>query len=336
MNSSSKYSPAIDFLRIISIVSVIIIHVTTKSLELAQYNLSGHLITLYFNQALRFAVPIFFLVSAFVLELNYSSNFSYIDYLKKRFSRLFLPYFLWSLIYYYFIYPHNTESFITCLLTGDASYQLYFIPALFIFYLIFPLIHHYIKIFSSKNILITLSLFQIILLSLDYYFHLFNFYYPIRVFFLNFEVFIIGVLFSRYKDDVQKFIEKYLKLLIILTSVLSILIFLEALFLYTKTQNYLFFYSQWRPSIFIYSLVSATLFYYLFNRLKFNSLIIAKIASRSFFVYFVHVIYLEIITKYFQNTLFFPPVIPIITTLILSYLSAIIVSKIPHLSRFSS
>jgi surface polysaccharide O-acyltransferase-like enzyme len=129
----SKYNPVIDLIRTIAILAVILIHSTTKILGFFQNDLLHHPLTLFLNQSSRFAVPLFFLISAFVLELNYPQNFNYLFYLKKRFSRLFLPYFFWSLIYYYFVYTYHSQNFVSALFLGTASYQLYFITALFIF-----------------------------------------------------------------------------------------------------------------------------------------------------------------------------------------------------------
>lgn len=318
-----------------SIVSVLAIHITTKTLELGKYDLNHFPLTLYFNQSLRFAVPIFFMISAYVSELNFSSKFSYFTYLKKRFTKLFFPYLFWSSLYYFWIYPHNSKSFLLCLFTGDSSYQLYFIPSLFIFYLIFPLIHRFLNFFSRKGTLLLLTLAQIVILSLDYYYHPLNLPYPISVFLLNFEFFIIGVLSSHCQQKILAFVKKHFKLLTLFFILLSLFITFEAKFLYYKSNSYLSFYSQWRPSIFVYSLISAALFYYLFNQLK-SVLVVTKIASFSLFVYFVHIIFIEQILKLFPATIFVIPILPFLITLCLSYFGAFISSKIPYLSKLTA
>ena len=119
---------AIDALRTISILAVVLIHTTTRVLENSGYNLYTHPFTLFFNQAARFAVPMFFLISGFVLELNYHLNESFIHFLKKRFIKVFIPFLFWSLIYYFFIYTKHNSGFLEALIGGNASYQLYFIP----------------------------------------------------------------------------------------------------------------------------------------------------------------------------------------------------------------
>jgi len=49
-------------------------------------------VAIFLNQIARFAVPMFFMISGFVLELNYDGNTGFWQYLKKRFSRIFIPY----------------------------------------------------------------------------------------------------------------------------------------------------------------------------------------------------------------------------------------------------
>jgi len=120
------YNPVVDILRILSILAVVIIHTTTRTLEMSHYALLKIPWTLFLNQAGRFAVPLFFMISGFVLELNYHLHESYLTYLKKRFSRIIIPYIFWSAIYYYLVYNQNhSANFLSSLLKGDASYQLY-------------------------------------------------------------------------------------------------------------------------------------------------------------------------------------------------------------------
>jgi len=330
-----NYNSAIDLLRILSILSVILIHTTTKILEYTKYDLVNHSLTLSLNQFPRFAVPLFFLISAFVLELNYPQKFNYFSYLKKRFSRLFLPYLFWSVVYYFVIYPIQSKSFIANLFLGDASYQLYFIPALFIFYIIFPLFHNYLKFIINKFSLLILGLIQIILLSYDYYIHPLPFPHPVSVFLLNFNVFILGILASHYQKNILTFVQKYRWHFLFISILLSLFIFFEGKTFYLKTNNYLSFYSQWRPSIYIYTLLIGPLFYYIFSNIRLKINLIKKIASYSFLVYFIHVIFIELIWKILPKTVLINPLVPFVFVSILSYLTALIVSKIPYLSKIT-
>jgi surface polysaccharide O-acyltransferase-like enzyme len=333
--AENKYNPVVDLLRTIAILAVILIHTSTKVLVLFKFDLVHHPLTLFLNQASRFAVPLFFLISAFVLELNYPQNFNYFSYLKKRFSRLFLPYLFWSFIYYFFVYTYHTQNFASTLFYGTASYQLYFIPALFIFYLIFPLFHYLADFFSRKIILILLVIFQIIILSFDYYHRPLAFSYPISVFLLNFGPFILGILASRYQEKISDFVKKYSPYFLVSSTLFAFLITLEGGSLYYQTHNYLSFYSQWRPSVFLYTLILGAYLYFCFSRIKLNPTLIKKIASYSFFVFFIHVIFLEIVWKYLPHPFLSFPLILFIIVSFLSYLSAFLVSKTKFIPKLT-
>ena len=80
---TKQYKVGIDVLRIIAILAVVLIHTTTKTLQISPNALLVVPFTLVLNQVSRFAVPLFFMISGFVLELNYNSSEKYITYLKK-------------------------------------------------------------------------------------------------------------------------------------------------------------------------------------------------------------------------------------------------------------
>src|SRR5260221_2843056 len=134
------YDRGIDVLRVVSILAVVLIHTTTRHLELTHFDVTHYSFTLLLNQISRFAVPLFFLVSGFVLELNYSP-IGFFKYFKKRINKILIPYLLWSFIYYYFIYTNHTVKFFQELLNVSSSYQLTFVPTFFILYLIFSLVY---------------------------------------------------------------------------------------------------------------------------------------------------------------------------------------------------
>src|SRR5581483_7891153 len=111
MQQQKQHIPTIDVLRIISILAVIIIHTTTRTLEINGADIIRVQWTLFLNQIFRFAVPLFFMISGFVLEVSYPFHASYFTYIKKRINRIFVPYLFWSAIYYFFVYKEHTENF---------------------------------------------------------------------------------------------------------------------------------------------------------------------------------------------------------------------------------
>jgi len=344
METKKQYRATADIIRIFSIFAVIFIHTTTRTLEASAFALQKIPFTLFLNQVFRFAVPLFFLISGFVLELNYHLHENYLTYFKKRLNRIIIPYFFWSVIYYFFIYSKNRDpNFLISLFRGDASYQLYFIPALLIFYLIFPFIHKYLKIIGNIWVMIFLFLIQMALLFYDYNIHQFLLFNPLRIVLLNYFLFIFGVVLSKYHHVFIRFINKWKFILLLGTIIFGYFVFYEGLNGYLSTHNYLAFYSQWRPSVLIYTVFLGGIFYWLFDKNIFNLSIIKTLSRLSFFVFFIHVIILEILwsligVKIFQlqfaQNLWWDPVYFIIVALI-SFSIAYIVQKIPYLSKIT-
>jgi hypothetical protein len=236
--------------------------------------------------------------------------------------------------------------FLISLIFGDASYQLYFIPSLLIFYLLFPLIHKYFKIIGNKWIIFGLGIIELFLLFYDYNIKALPFYYPLNIALLNYFVFIFGMSLAQNQEKFLNFIKKWKLILCFGTIILALFVFYEGLSGYLKTHNYGVFYSSWRPSILIYTIFFAGSIYWIFNRkLKFISII--KTFSRlSFFVFFTHIIFLEAIWygflknvfeashKTFAQTLWYDPLY-FLTVTIISFTVAFIVHKIPYLSKLT-
>ena len=98
--SSSKRPrvSAVEAIRGISMMGVIGIHIGAEYLANPSPNI--HLVAL-FDIGTRFAVPIFFFISAFGLFYGKSPSapFSYRDFLTRRTHAVVIPYLVWSLFY---------------------------------------------------------------------------------------------------------------------------------------------------------------------------------------------------------------------------------------------
>lgn len=294
---------SIDSLRGLAILAVLLIHTTTRTLEASGFNISGFSFTIFLNQISRFAVPLFFLISGFVQELGFKEE-GYWSFIKKRFSKIFIPYILWSLIYYLLIYNQNHDNFLKVILVGNASYQFYFIPTLCIFYLLFPLLHKLLNFLKKPLILSLLGGVQMYLLFVDYYIKEFVLPDPIHIGILAYFVFILGMLAASNKDKIDRFICKMRVVLPVVSILAGLYVFWEGRGRYLLTGNYLSYYSQWRPSVLIYTvLLGLTLYYFLGGSNRLGS-ILAKFSQHSFFVFFIHVAILEWIWRLVGLNLF--------------------------------
>jgi probable poly-beta-1,6-N-acetyl-D-glucosamine export protein len=341
-----KHDWAIDALRVIAILAVILIHTTTKTLEVVGYDLANFPFTLFLNQIARFAVPLFIALSGFVLELNYDNHENFLSYLKKRFSRIFIPYVFWSGIYYLFVYNQNHENFLKVLLTGNASYQLYFIPTLCIFYLLFPLLHKIYKYLSNKWGILVLFISQVGFLYRDYYLGRFAVHEPLRIALLAYFVFLLGMIAAHHKNKIMETIKKGRIILPVLTILSGLFVFWEGRGRYFFTYNIHAFYSQWRPSVLLFTILVGLFLYNLFNREKYQLKITKNLSNLSYLVFFIHVIILEtvwttigkgtfnILSNSVMGRVVFDLLFFGIVT-VLSFLISFVIHKIPKLNKIT-
>lgn len=342
----SKRIKSVDIIRSISILAVLLIHSTTKVLEITHYNLNSTPFTLFLNQIARFAVPLFFLISGFVLEYSSSPDLNYWSYIKKRFSKIVIPYIFWSLIYYFLVYNQNHDDLIHVMLVGNASYQLYFIPTLCIFYLLFPILHKIYKYIANIWVVLVLGVSEGILMYHDYFVRQVAFSDPIRVFILAYFFFVIGVVAARNKNKILEIVGRFKYIFFTAVPVLTLYIFEEGRIRYFQTYDIKSFYSQWRISVLIYTLVLGATLFYIFGKSKFQFKLLEKFSGLSYFVFFIHVIILEEIWKYFGYKLFdligknifgevgFDSLLFICITII-SFGIAYLIHKIPHLAKIT-
>ena len=139
-----KRLPAIEYMRGISMLGVIGIHIGSQYITnpLANVNLVA-----LFEIVTRFAVPIFFFISAFGLfyRLDLDAPFDYRNFMRRRFKTVLIPYLAWSILYlvhdgwFYHVGFPAVDYLIKILFFGIAKYQLYFLVILLWFYALMPL-----------------------------------------------------------------------------------------------------------------------------------------------------------------------------------------------------
>ena len=301
-SKKSTYLFSVDALRVIAILAVVMIHTTTKILDIQHFDIDNNAIGLFLNQAARFAVPLFFLISGFVLELNNKNGLSYLAFFKKRASRIVIPYLLWTSIYFYVGWNFNLTEFLSFrflndILFGSAAYHLYFIPTLIFFYLAFPFFHKIMPFLKNPYVFISIYVVQGVLLYIDYYIGQLPIHYDLRVAILSIAMFVTGMVASHHKDYIYHLAEKTKYLLVILLTALLFIIFIHirGLTLVKNTVGYI--YNQYSPLNYIYTLIlSVTLFFFLEKKQLWRRKFIV-LSKLSFFVFFIHVLILDIFWK---------------------------------------
>ncbi|KKQ91943.1 MAG: hypothetical protein UU16_C0013G0003 [Candidatus Woesebacteria bacterium GW2011_GWA2_40_7] len=345
-NTEKLRVKSLDAIRAIAISAVVLIHTTTRTIEAIKDNLTNFPFAFFLNQIARFAVPLFFMVSGFALELNYVNHTNHFAYLKKRFSKILIPYIFWSVIYYLLIYTQNHDNFLKVLYLGNASYQLYFIPTLFLFYLIFPIIHKMYSVLANKWILIILAFSQMLILYNDYFIKPYKLEDPLHTALMSYFVFILGMVAARNKDKLLEIALRWKTILAGFTVLTAFYIFWEGMTNFLKTGNYLTFYSNFRPSTLIYTILVGLVLFYIFDREHLKSSPRKKLSDASFFVFFIHVIILENVWKFVGKSLFnsfgITPVGKIIfdpiffgVVLGISFLTAFLIRKVPFAPKIT-
>ena len=145
----------IDFLRLVSMLAVISIHVSSTYLSYE----TGHLflgmnLAFLLNQAARFSVPLFLLLSGFSLEQT-GRQVPYLTFLRTRSARVLPPYLGWVLLcalantgfdlHTWGGQLGNPPWLLRELLTGQVAPHLYFIPILFQCHLLYPLLRRWVN-----------------------------------------------------------------------------------------------------------------------------------------------------------------------------------------------
>ncbi|MFC5451792.1 acyltransferase [Paenibacillus aestuarii] len=160
--------PEIDFARAIAILAVLIIHGTSAA-TLLPVGTRSQAVFYMLNRACLFTVPVFIWISGLVLFYNYYDRWdpsTSFKFWTKRLRRIVVPYVLWSFFYYvYNQYMYHGKIgfdafyFFKLLLSGNASYHLYYMIIIVQFYMLFPIIITAVQKFRwLRNGLIPLGL----------------------------------------------------------------------------------------------------------------------------------------------------------------------------------
>lgn len=350
-SQKSTYLFSLDALRVIAIMAVVLIHVTTKNMALLNQNIELVPLALFLNQTARFAVPLFFLISGFVLELNNRQKLSYITFFRKRASRIIIPFLFWSAIYYLLSNGLHIEKlfsydFLNKLIQGTASYHLYFIPTLIVFYALFPILHAILHFFLKPPVIFFICVVQALLLMQDYYFHELQLPYDIRIATLNVAVFLLGMASSHKKEFLYRFVKKYFFLFAAVTTFLPVVIFFHVRFLTLKHHTSHYLYNQYGPLTYLFTFFLASFLYWLFEKIQFLRNYFISLSKLSFFVFFIHVMIITYIWdnylngfEYFRDPVtleqfWFAPVMFAVITFA-SFSIAYVVHKIPFASKIT-
>ena len=293
MKKTREYS--FDILRAISMVMVIIIHVS--NVYCRKYGLissNSYVFSLIFNTISRVSVPIFFMISgALLLNRNFDKS-KYIN----RIIKFIILIVAWDIIYliWEYLYLGIKYDKLYMLLVSPYRAHLWFLYTIIILYLIQPILKY---ILNKANNLIKIGLF-----ILWFIFSTLSMYnYTIAQTFTIFcytGYFVIGYYLYNYIKN-QKLNKYNLIAILMLLISYSASIYLN----YKSTLQFNMFYNNFfayrAPYIILCSFVLFTLIYNWFHSSKPHN-IIMFFSDISLGVYLIHGIFLDITTKIFDYT----------------------------------
>ena len=350
---------AIEYIRGISMMGVIGIHVGSQYLENTAANID---LVALFEVATRFSVPIFFFISAFGLfyNLDLKEPFDFRYFLKRRFKTVLIPYLVWSFFYLihdgllYGVGFPDPLHLLSILFFGNAKYQLYFLVILLWFYLLMPLWIIIVKKMSKMS-LAWLLLAQ---LAFDYWssfstsFNIFvyglpdtSWLKPFLLYRLNYWVmhyvfiFILGGYLAVHIDKFMQFMKSNRNFIVVFfyISLFSLLAYYYALIYRTgyTAMEAINTAHQLSPAGIFYTLMASIFFFTIFTYQKYPAIfnpLLHILGKHSYFAYLAHPIaitYLALLLKHYGYIMTAPIAIFFyFATLLIAMLMAIACRKI--------
>lgn len=278
-----------DFLRALATLTVIGIHISAAYVYTSMWGCLA-------NQIARFAVPLFLIMSGFLLfhaDLN-KPSFSARDFYHRRFGKILWPYFLWSL-FYACLNGIMGASLLAALLQlpfqllwGTAYYHLYFVVIIIQLYLLYPLLYRWMIRAPRICLLTGLALTLTCQIMLNQYSlgqlalprqlnNLSLVFFPVWIFF-----FVFGMFAARYKASLAGLIKNRRGQLALLWIISLALVVIDG-YLHNT------YGSSSRPTVMLYTLCSFFFFYALaLNFRGYSRTIIDWLARQSFLIYLLH------------------------------------------------
>lgn len=327
-----KSTDWLDGIRWIATIAVITIHVVAPYLyQYGKLTIVSWNIYNLIDSLSRFAVPFFVMLSGALL-LNKNSSLT--DFLKKRFLRILIPFFFWSLIYSVYHYFKNGEqeinylvSFFNSLKVG-ASYHLWYIYMLIGLYLAIPILNKWI-VNSNDQLLHYFLIIWFVGLIFNFFEVTLNKDFSLTVYTGYIGYLVLGY-FIAYRSSK---VNSYLLLFVFLTAV-GFTFFAT---LMKPMANGVFngrFYHYLSINVL---LASVSLFMLIKNSFQISKFYLDKIKfcnQYGFGVYLIHVIVLDALQLININGALINPFVGTILTIVICYLISLILIVILSRIRF--
>lgn len=284
-----------DYLKAIAAISVIVIHVTGPY--------SGGAFSYYINQIARYAVPLFIIMSgALLYNSNQFKKLKYFDFIFKRLKKIYIPYIVWTLVYFSYKTLKSGNSFtgiegfsiklLKALIYGTGYDHLYFIVIILQLYILFP----FLKLLCEKRMnetliasfILTFSFQLALYLSLLHKIILPVFIIPYYIFFPTWVFFfVLGIYAMKNIKKIKEVANTHYVIIPVIWTISLIVLLVDS-----KTTNTNG--SSIKPSVILYCVTSFLFFYLIAGRIQsrwrtFDNFI-KWVSLQSFCIYFSHLL----------------------------------------------
>jgi surface polysaccharide O-acyltransferase-like enzyme len=347
---SAKNIQYFDTLRAMATLAVIIIHVNTPVMNMNYgKNMEYWWIGLIINNLVRFAVPIFLVLSGATLL---SKKYAAIDFYKKRLSRVLIPFLFWlpaNWVFRWFMLrpwqrPHEIGNIIvwgtTLFIREGVSIHLWFVYMILFLYIFMPWIGRALHKTNRSTIVLFLALW-LILNGLHSFGLLTTKSWPLLMSKLYGYALYAGYLVLGYylhtstaKINRQRIVAAIVFLITVAFACITTYIISKSYGKQTLTIMGSFTLNSFIQTIAIYYLLKD---YEVKNKLILH--IINLLSNYSFGIYLVHIM---VISLFFRIGIFWTMAYPIISvplvvllTLLTSTIVIFLLRKIPFMARFA-
>lgn len=288
----------LDYMRFIACFAVMIVHITATGITEYIHGSFPYTLMLLINRSIKFTTPVFILLSGVTSFYSYgykNREFKYMEFLKKRLSKVVVAYLVWCIIYYaaYIYlgyYTIDIKFFVKRVLLGTMSYHLYFVIIIIQMYIVGPVFYFMLKNTDKK---VKMLIFAGIITYLCAEFIRFNL--SDRLFLKYMVFYMLGIYITMEYNNFLIWIKKN-KVFIILGYIIMSIIYTVVSYYDSVIYTFIWFLFSSISLFFVY-LIGLFLKDILKNIYSF----IKVFGQSSYYIYLMHPLVLTIMILYAEN-----------------------------------
>lgn len=329
-----------DTLRVICSFFVIILHCNSDFFIRSKiYGSYSWWFSDIINSFVRSGVPIFFMISGY-LCLNSSKDENIFIFVKKRISKIILPFIFYSWLYYSGLgigekVVISIKDFLERFFQNNIIYHLWFVYMIILMYLVAPILKKAVKNCSKNEAIyffIIIIMPTTIIPFINKSFNIWiGFFTPLFEGYLGY--FLLGYILAKY--DITSLTRRWIYAGGVIGIIISVL---GTYFLSSNLYIDDFYNGGYQINNYLVSSAIFVFAKYNFKEIKSNLIknVILKMSALSYGVYLIHVMIIERILS-ITNFGFFSPVLYIcvlsVLCFVISYVVIFVLSKIKYVNR---